>query len=352
MIELRSASLRVVIDTERGGEIVHVGRPDGPNTLFYEPWTTPLRASASMSYGNGTLDWLSHYRGGWQVMFPNVGDECTVDGIPHPVHGEVSSAPTEVIRATVDELVLRSPTRLPVQLERTIRISADRPVLWIDERIDNDSDLPFAYAWGHHPAFAARTGMDIDLPAGPVRFEALGATGTWPAVARPDGRMEALDRVPAPPVSRVGVLPDRPAGWAALREPGTGHGVALAWDLAAFPHLALWQQIGGPEFPWYGRARIVALEPVSIWPGDGLARAIERGQARTLAPGGSAAAWITLSLFPATNAMVSGVDRAGLELAAASSHRSSPKGSTIPKAWPSHRTAASGPAARPARSTS
>lgn len=311
MIELRSASLRVVVDPDRGGEIVHVGRPDGPNALFYEPWPTPVRASASMSYGDGTLDWLSDYRGGWQVMFPNVGDECTVDGVPHPVHGEVSSAPAEVVRASADELVLRSPTRLPVRLERTFRVAADRPVLRVLERIVNDSDLPFAYAWGHHPAFAATTGMRIDLPPGPVRFDTLGATGTWPEIAGSNGRTESLDRVPAPPVSRVGILPDRPAGWAALRDPAAEHGVALAWDIAAFPHLALWQQIGGPEFPWFGRARIVALEPVSIWPGDGLARAVERGQARILAPRGNASAWITLTLFKATEAAVSAVDRDG-----------------------------------------
>lgn len=311
MIELRSASLRVVVDSDRGGDVVHVGRPDGPNALFYEPWPTPVPASTSMSYGDDTLDWLSHYRGGWQVMFPNIGDPCTVDGVPHPVHGEVSSAPAEVVSVSAVELVLRSPTRLPVQLERTFRLAADRPVLRVEQRIENESDLSFAYAWGHHPAFAATTGMCIDLPPGPVHFDALGATGTWPTVERASGGMESLDRIPAPPVSRVGVLPDRPAGWAALRDVATEDGVALAWDVAAFPHLALWEQIGGPEFPWFGRARIVALEPASIWPGDGLARAIERGQARTLPPRGTASAWITLSLFRSTEAAVSMVDRDG-----------------------------------------
>jgi len=318
VIELQSASLRVVVDTDRGGEIVHVGPPDGPNVLFYEPWQTPVRAGSSMSYGNGTLDWLSHYRGGWQVMFPNAGDECTVDGVPHPVHGEVSSSPAEIIEASAEELVLRSPTRLPVHLERSIRLASDRAVLQISERIKNETDQSFAYAWGHHPAFAATPGMWIDLPAGPVHFDGLArggepdvATGVWPEVLRPNGQTESLDRVPAPPVGRVCVLPDRPAGWAGLRDPESGHGVGLAWDVEAFPHLWLWQQLGGPDFPWYGRARIVALEPVSIWPGDGLARAIERGRARTLPPRGSASAWITLSLFRSTPASVNGVDRDG-----------------------------------------
>ncbi len=96
-------------------------------------------------------------------------------------------------------------------------------------------------------------------------------------------------------------LPDRPAGWAAVRDPATGRGVGLAWDLEAFPHLWLWQQLNGQRFPFHGRARLVGIEPVSCWPGDGLARAIEQGQARTIAPNGSATGWVTLSLFDATD---------------------------------------------------
>jgi len=55
----------------------------------------------------------------------------------------------------------------------------------------------------------------------------------------------------------------------------------------------------------------VGIEPASYWPGDGLARAIERGQARTIAPHGSASGWVTLSLFAATTDAVNGVDRVG-----------------------------------------
>jgi hypothetical protein len=88
-------------------------------------------------------------------------------------------------------------------------------------------------------------------------------------------------------------------------------GIALAWDLAAFPHLWLWEQVGGRRFPFFGRARIVALEPVSAWPSDGLARALERGGARWLAAGEATEAWVTLSLFEPTDRAVKGVSRDG-----------------------------------------
>ena len=163
--------------------------------------------------------------------------------------------------------------------------------------------------------------MRIDLPAGPVHVDEAfddpdadlepGTSGIWPEAALRGGGTTALDRIPEAAVERVCYLPDRPAGWAAVRDPGTGRGVALAWDVEAFPHLWLWEQIGGWRFPFYGRARLVGIEPVSCWPGDGLARAIERGQARTIGPHGSASAWVTLALFDATMAAVDGVDRAG-----------------------------------------
>jgi galactose mutarotase-like enzyme len=318
MIDLRSADLHVSIDTARGGEIVFLGRPDGPNALFHEAWETPVPASRSMSYGDGTLDWLSHYRGGWQVMFPNAGDECTVDGVPHPVHGEVSSAPALVVDVTPTHAALRSPTRLPVVLERSISIAPGRPAVLVEERIVNQSERSVRYAWGHHPAFRATPAMRIDLPVGPVHFDGLAvgpepdrATGTWPTVERRKGVLEVLDRLPDPPTERVFMLPERPAGWAALRDPETRTGVGVGWDVGAFPHLWLWQELGGPGFPWFGRASIVALEPVSIWPGDGLARAVERGQARTLEARAGASAWITVALFEATDRPVVDVRRDG-----------------------------------------
>ena len=334
MIELESGSLRAVVDPDRGGEIVFIGRPGGPNALFHEAWGTPLPAGRSMTYGSGTLDWLSHYRGGWQVMFPNAGAECTVDGLPHPVHGEVSSAPAEVIEVSADHLVIRSATRLPLHLERRISLAADRPVLLVEERIENESDRNWSYAWGHHPAIAVTPGTRIDLPAGPLHVDGAldapdadlepGAVGTWPDARLRRGGVAALDRVPDAVVERVCYLPDRPAGWAAVRDPETGRGVGLAWDLDAFPHLWLWEQLNGGRFPFYGRARLVGIEPVSCWPGDGLARAIERGQARTIGPHGSETGWLTLSLFEATTDAVTGIDAAGRVSTASGAARMEP----------------------------
>jgi hypothetical protein len=321
LIELESDSLRAVIDPDRGGDLLFVGRPDGATAWFHEAWGTPVAAGGSVTYGSPTLDWLSHYRGGWQVMFPNAGAECTVDGVAHPVHGEVSSAPAEILDLSASHVVMRSATRLPLRMDRRISLAGDRPVLIVEEQIENQSMVTLAYAWGHHIAFAASPGMAIDLPVGPVHVDdgfddpdadlAAGAVGIWPDVALRNGGTEALDRVPATAVERVCYLPDRPAGWAAVRDVADGQGVGLAWDLDMFPHLWLWEQMNGRRFPFDGRARLVGIEPVSCWPADGLARAIQRGQARTIPARGSATSWVTLSLFEATTDPVTGVDREG-----------------------------------------
>lgn len=321
MITLECSELRVAVEPERGAEIRFVGRPEGPNALAYEDWRSPLRASRSLSYGSSRLDFLSEYRGGWQELFPNAAAECTVGGVPLPYHGEVSSAQWEIVRASATGVDLRVAARLPLVLERRMRLAGEPPSLLIEERVVNESALPVDFIWGHHPAFVARPGAKIDLPPGEVRVDdgfdsALadlqpGGSGSWPYAPDKSGGVVDLAVVPAGPVERLCYRPDLPEGWAAFRDPASGTGVAMAWDIAVFPHVWFWQEIGGQGFPWYGRARIAAIEPVCAWPIDGLAHAIERGQARRLQGGEEATAWLTMTLFAASERPVVGVHRDG-----------------------------------------
>ena len=68
-----------------------------------------------------------------------------------------------------------------------------------------------------------------------------------------------------------------------------------AFDHAAFPHLWLWQErFGATVEPWHGEGECLALEPSSVPSTDGLANAIERGEATLLAPGEERTSWIEL----------------------------------------------------------
>lgn len=321
MLTLGSHHIEVDVEPDHGAEIRRIASPGGANVLFIDPSMSPLRASQASSYGSPELDWLSEYRGGWQELFPNAGADCVVSGVPLPFHGEVSRARWLVDQVSERAVRLRTASRLPLVLERTMQIDSDRPVLRITESVTNESDLRVPFLLGHHPAFESLPGSIIDLPGATVRIPAdadpddnnlaPGARAPWPWVPDRDGRAVDLRQVGPGPRQSVAYLTDVTAGWLALRHPPTGRGVALAWDVNTLPHVWYWTQIGGKAFPFYGRARISALEPAMSWPNDGLAAAVERGQARWLEPRGRMRTWLTLVLFPARDRAVVSVDPDG-----------------------------------------
>ena len=52
-----------------------------------------------------------------------------------------------------------------------------------------------------------------------------------------------------------------------------------------------------PGFPWFGRMAVMGVEPQTAWPYDGLAGAVERGQAHRLGPRESATSWLTMAVL-------------------------------------------------------
>ncbi|MPZ95866.1 MAG: DUF4432 family protein [Propionibacteriales bacterium] len=318
---LLNEHLRVDVRPERGAEIAVLGAPNGRNLLASFGGASPLPASRSVSYGSTELDWLSHYRGGWQELFPNAGAECVVNGVPLPFHGEASTADWEVYASSPTSLTVSTPGRLPLVLRREMALDPAGPTLRIRESVTNESNAPMPFLWGHHPAYTAVPGARIDLPAATAtaaeQFDTdhndlrPGASGPWPELPNKAGDATALDVVPTGPRERVVFLSSLTDTWYALRDVEGGVGLAMAWDRAAFPCLWYWTEIGGPSFPWYGRSRIVALEPATAWPSDGLAAAVERGTAHLVDPGATMSAWLTVSLFDADERPVLGVDPDG-----------------------------------------
>lgn len=294
--------------------------PGSPNLLAWHDWEAPLSADDGPSYGSTELDFLSRYHAGWQVLFPNAGAESVIEGVPVSFHGDIALARLSVVSVSTDACVLRAVARLPLELTRTIRVSSERPALLIEETVTNIGARDVPFIWGHHPTFPAIEGSRIDIsghprvivePATPGPLADL--NGQWPSLARLEGGTEDLSVVPEQEQVRLTYVTDLDEGWVALRPP-LSHprpGIGLSWDLAAFPHLWLWLQNGDPGFPWYGRARMLGLEPQRSWPFDGLAGAIDRGQHLTLAPGDSSSSWITLAVFPSTNAPVERITRDG-----------------------------------------
>jgi hypothetical protein len=325
-LTLATATVQVMIDPEHGAEIVTLAGADGVNVLAQYAWRSPLPVARGSSYGSDEADWLSAYRGGWQELFPNAGPACVVDGVALPFHGEVSRARWEWrwIDAP-QELELSCAARLPLLLTRRMRLDPKRPVLYLEEHISNEARVTAPYIWGHHAAFGpplVADGALLDLPTSDLAVDSSydgahndlvpGASGTWPQVPGKRGEHVDLRAVPPAPCQRFYGLSGLPAGWCALRNPASGYGLALAWDVAAFPCVWVWQDNGGDQgFPWYGRAQLTAIEPATQWPATGLGDALRMGQARQLEPGAEARSWLTCALFRATERPVRAVDRQG-----------------------------------------
>ncbi|BCW54352.1 MULTISPECIES: hypothetical protein [unclassified Arthrobacter] len=317
-VVLENEHVELVMDPERGGEIVRFARPGEANGLAHYAWTTPNPPDQNIRYGSTELDWLAGYRGGWQVLFPNAGAECLVDGLPVAFHGEGSISRAQVIEQTATSCTISIGSRLPLELTRTVRILEDSPTVQVEDAVHNIGIGPASFIWGHHPVFPLTEGSVIDAPPSTVKVEPSKAgghllqSGQWPRLSGQDGTWEDLSRSPGEQTERLVYLQDLPEGWAALRHPDAGSpSIAMAWDVNAYPHLWLWTLDGADGFPWYGRARMIGIEPQRAWPFDGLKGAIDRGQALTLGPGGAQSSWFTLTLLPGGEKPVIGMDQDG-----------------------------------------
>ncbi|HEY3925469.1 MAG TPA: hypothetical protein VGL75_12985 [Acidothermaceae bacterium] len=316
---LRNDEIELSIDVDNGAAFTGLSRVGGSNVLACRTWETPAPPSSSRSYGDDTSDFLAAYPGGWHVLFPNAGDACDVLGVHLPFHGDTARARWRVVSVDRASVLLRCPTRLPVILERRVVLRDSAVVVEETARSDAPFDVPVI--WGHHPIFSARPGMRIDLPGGSVDVPAdrpatpvtdlhPGTSGDWPRGVGYDGFVD-LSTVPDGPVERFANISAIPAPWAALRDPASGDGVALSWDAGTFGNLWIWLQVGGAEFPWFGRASYIGIEPQSAPNSRGLASAMADGHALSVPAGGSLSSWMTVALFTADERQVVDVSRHG-----------------------------------------
>jgi len=318
VITLTAPAIEVDVDEEHGAVITAVRDASGRNAIAHYDWETPILPSRGLSYGNDDLDFHAGFRGGWQETFPNAGQSSVVDGVAHPFHGEATTSRWTVLERSADRCVLHVPARSPLELRRTMSLDPEHAVLRLEEVVTNVGEVLVDFVWGHHPAFPATAGARIDYPAGArIRPDIDRAVGValepadWPIVPLAAGGEVDLSVIPDEPVHRFAYVDALTEGWAALRQPVGGVSVGLAWDLAAFPYSWLWIQRDDPGFPFYGRARCIAIESQTAWPYDGLAGARRRNMAHRLTPGETLSAWYTIALFENTGAAVTGVGRDG-----------------------------------------
>lgn len=289
-LTLRNAYLEVTVLPDKGADIYTiVHRESGMDVLFKSPWG--LRSPGPWPRPDGSMGrWLEAYAGGWQLLLPNGGDECTERGAIWGFHGEASLVPWRVLAhdqssATLEALLFSAPLHVLREL------SLDGPVLRVREVATNLSTEDVEVMWSHHPAFGApfldescvihascRT-VAVDAVA-PGTLLGAGTRHPWPAVTTPSGDVVDLSQVPGPsqPRSVLAYLGDFESGYFAITNPRLGLGVGLRWPLEVFPNAWLWEEVHSTrDWPWFGRAYVVAVEPASTIPAHGMANARAKG---------------------------------------------------------------------------
>jgi hypothetical protein len=303
-VTIENELLRILICADKGADILE---------FLYKPidldfmWRSRLGLRRASHFRPSSPLETGHFReyfaGGWYEMLPNGPVPCAHRGAPFGYHGEATLLPWDY-EITVDEperIELRFTVRLmriPLFVEKTVRLERGSATLYLHERILNESEQTVEVLWGHHPTFGPpflAGNCRVYLPACRISVAekvpldariAPAQIADWPFVKGRNGEMIDLSFLPGPEAKthdfvQLGGLAD---GWFALVNPETEAGFALRWDIEKFPVLGYWQLFrGGADYPWYGMNYLAAFEPASSLPS--LAEAASKGEALSITPG-------------------------------------------------------------------
>jgi galactose mutarotase-like enzyme len=281
---LENERLRVTVLADKGGDVVEfLHKPSDTDLVWLSPQglRRPLPPQAADDVGA----FVDHYEGGWQEVFPNGGAPSVYRGARLAQHGEVAGLPwsVEVLTDTAREVAVRLAVRtrrLPYRVEKTFRLASGTAALEVEGRVTNEAPVALHAMWGHHLAFGRpflRPGARIRVPEG-VRVIPHATS------IDPQGRRaEELFTVPPPgSPSEIVYLTGFDTGW---YEVASQVGLRVEWDAEVMPYLWLWQELGAStDWPWWGGAYVVGLEPFSSMPTDGLSAAVDNGTAMLLGP--------------------------------------------------------------------
>lgn len=280
IIALENELLRVVINVGRGAMIPEFQyKPLGLDVLFKNPnGLRPLGTTQTSSYEQHPL--FDHHPGGWYECFPSGSTPVEQEKATIGFHGEVWGLPFELNATHEDEHSCSATmtvltVRTPWKLTKTYSLKKNDPTLYIEETATNLGAQDLTVMWGQHPIFGAPFVDEhtyIEVPA----------TSYFDPRDEPRLRLrwpmsrENIDlRKVGAPHSRTGKMvfvTDFSEGKYRVVSPTWKLAFELSWDANQFPYCWLYENCNELNWPWWGRAYILALEPFT-----GLPKAIEEG---------------------------------------------------------------------------
>ncbi len=315
-VAIENASLRVGVLAGKGADIYEfLYKPRDIDMLWRSPNGIVNPAHGTQSTASSEGAFMDAYEGGWQVLFPTLGQPAGYYGAELGAHGEAAMLPWahRIDVDGVDGVSVTFETRMrrsPFTLRRTLSLRGTRPTLYIREEIRNEGNEDLQFMWGHHPvlghpflepgcllAVSGVTVHTVEFQNG--QYVPTGTTTRWPEYRSVSGHLDNLAVLPEPDTAHVNELyiSDLSDGWWAMTNSRLGAGFALHWDTAVFPYLWLWRTLGpAPGYPWYGRTYTLGLEPFSsVPPQFDLAR--QAGTLLEIPAGGSLETQLIASAF-------------------------------------------------------
>ncbi|MBT2395377.1 aldose 1-epimerase [Streptomyces sp. ISL-100] len=312
IVRLTSEALSADVVPGKGGDVLSLTWvPGGVDVLWRSPWGLRHRGALATS-GDSVVHLMEGYHGGWQSVFPNGGDAQEVHGVEWGMHGEVWLAPFDWEPDGESAIALRTRlVRSPFAVEKRIALAHD--TLTVTETVTNEGGEPVEVMWSQHPAFgaplispdahietSARTFV-VDDERDTATTDLLpGGIAVWPHAPGRDGGTVDLGAVPGPAsgIDRMGYLSDFDLGFVAVTNPRLGLAAELRWDATVFPHAWYWLEAGATRgFPWFKSVYVLAIEPATSYPAQGLAKArAKTGTTLTIGPGESRTATVSLTV--------------------------------------------------------
>lgn len=223
-----------------------------------------------------------YYYGGWQDVLPN-SPGFNYRGASLGQHGEVSLTPWKhaILENTPQKVSLKlwtRPLRVPILIEKTLSLQADKATLFVEEKLTNEAATHLDISWGQHIAFGlpflqegARLitnakGFYADPVMPPNRRFKPGMEQQFPMVLDINGLDDDASLVPpasAAPYSDLAYLSGfDDSAFYALKNEAKNVGFAIRWDARVFKHVWYWQErYATQDAPWWGSTYAIGLEP-------------------------------------------------------------------------------------------
>jgi galactose mutarotase-like enzyme len=330
MLVMENEIVRVSILLDKGADIIEFRhKPSDTDFMLQTPLGVRLMVNNFDMVASPVGPFPDYYEGGWQELVPNGGRLCTYKGAAMGMHGEVWGQPwkcaiVEDCPGVVSAKLSVRTIRTPFDLEKTLTLRSGSAVLEIDERLTNESPVVVDLMWGHHPAFGApfldastivqcaAKKVVVDPSVGEeCRFSPL-QEFPWPKGPTRFGG-EADISIVTPPEDRISdmtYLTDLEEGWYAVTNRNRQAGFGMSWDMSVFPHIWLWQSLGGDrEYPSWGNTYAMAVEPFSSFPAI-LGECMKYNRQMVMQPGETRQAWLKAVAYGGVDG-VRRIDKAG-----------------------------------------